>query len=90
MSTQYSTENQNQYHQTVKQCSTLLESVLLQYPGKMTLKVVAMFSAICSLQIKKTATHKKQTCGYQRIQRAGGQGRGYILTCGSHRNIRVQ
>lgn len=90
MSTEYSAENQNQYHQTVKQWSTLLDSVLLQHPVKMTLKVVAVFSAICSLQIKKMAIHKKKTCGYQRIQRAGGQGRGQILTWDSHRNIRVQ
>lgn len=61
MSTEYSAENQNQYHQTVKQCSTLLESVLLQYPVKITLKVVAVFSTRCSLQIKEMATHKKQT-----------------------------
>lgn len=43
VSTEYSAEDQNQYHQTVKQCSTLLESVLLQYPVKMTLKVVAPY-----------------------------------------------
>lgn len=60
MSTEYSAENQNQYHQTVKQWSTLLDSVLLQHPVKMTLKVVAVFSAICSLQIKKMAIHKKK------------------------------
>ena len=75
MSTEYSAENQNQYHQTVKQLSTLLESVLLQHPVKMTLKVVAVFSAICSLQIKNMAIHKKKhvvTKGYRGLGVRGG------------------
>ena len=75
MSTEYSAENQNQYHQTVKQLSTLLDSVLLQHPVKMTLKVVAVFSAICSLQIKKMAIHKKKrvvTKGYRGLGVRGG------------------
>ena len=82
MSTEYSAENQNQYHQTVKQWSTLLDSVLLQHPVKMTLKVVAVFSAICSLQIKKMAIHKKKNMWLPKDTEGWGSGEGTNFNLG--------